>query len=201
MNSEPDWKYWNQMPTAMIWECVCLSLDADPRFATEFGMAKAMGTVAKINEYEDRLSIAEKHVVHKIGEPGLYTRDVYTTFEFWKINIPQFVAWLKHLDRSLPPELTGYSPPTEPAAVTPKKAEAIEARATPQQARERDNLIRIIGGMLSAFTGNNGLAQHPTYPTQAKLIKALGEKMDDGEAFSKSNLEKVFSKANQSLKQ
>lgn len=191
-----DWEYWNQMPSAKVWECVCLSLDVDPRTASERGLQQSMGSIAKVKEYDDRLCIAEKHVVRKIGKPGLYTQDAYRTFEYWEINIPQFVAWATHLNREIPEQFTGYSPPAQvdiPSLVAIKPD-------PPLSVKERENLQRVIGVLLAVIKGENGHNKHRDYTSEAELIRTIEDKYSDKSGLKQRNLESVFKVSKQSLK-
>lgn len=211
MQSDVDWGYWNQMKTAPIWECVLLSVGRDPQRLDVNALSKVIGDAELQRIYLQRLEVAVNHITHTQNTPGLYSRTVMGDDTENKIGISPFVAWAKHLKWDMPLEFTGFVPPPPPLAAVinetpakhvpgaPKPTTTVEGSVTPQQARERDNLHRIIGALLAYIKGERG-SRPQKIIKEAELIRTLIDKFDGNEGVSERNLQKVFSLAKQLLK-
>ncbi len=191
-----DWAYWNQMPRASLRACVLLSIDRDPQQVEEYGIQQVLRDPDGWNIYQQRTEIALEHLVYRPDEPGLYSNQIVGDKLTFKIEIPQFITWAKHLKWSMPTAFAGYTPPVKPVAIT----QILSPPESPIGDRERDSLHRIVGAMLAYIKGERGSRQHRDYKSEAELIRTLVDKNDGNEGVSERNLQKVFSLSKQLLK-
>lgn len=200
-----DWAFWNQMPNAELWECVCLSLDYEPR-STSFNSVASYKVDTGYRDIWPRLEIAKTHAELRI-QPFAPLRTLGGT-AMWRFSIPAFITWAKGMGWHLPSEFSGFAV-TEPSEPLPKPATTKSAAAAEvkpaitetMKERERNNLYRVVGAMLNYIKeGERGGRKHPDYKSEAKLIAYLAQHYSGYEGVSKPKLEAIFANAKQLLK-
>lgn len=173
-----------------------MSVNRDPQDVERYSLSQVLRSGGKDLEleYYQCLQVAIKHLVYNRKEHGLCTRNLIGNKALCEINIPEFVAWATHLKWSLPPELTGYTPP--PVIVAAQHVAAPVEK--PLTDKERGNLHRIIAALVESSVDKTGAKK---FHSEAKLIEHLADRYRGYGGISTSNLENVFSKAKQSLKE
>lgn len=186
------------MPNAAIWECIYLSQGFDP----------SASDLNELNLYRDKqgyMQIAKKLdiAVAHVDSYHLKTFERYANEYVTLLSIPVFIAWAKTLNWEVHEQFTGYTPPkiqtVETPKVVPPKTALLAKPEKKINSRERANLIRVVGALLAAINGTDGLTKHQKYDSQTKLVKAILSRFKDFEGISKTNLENVFSEANQAF--
>ncbi|MBL8523680.1 MAG: hypothetical protein JNN20_08325 [Betaproteobacteria bacterium] len=193
-----DWNYWNQMPNAELWECVWLSLGYDPR---DSSVSYAMNH--KVDKgYRDllpRLDIAKTHAELRMA-PFLPIKPSSGHTAGWRFSIPVFIAWANRMQWPMPSEFKGFElPPELASSPSPVKQAAPAPTEKPMTDKERGNLHRIIAALVESAVDKTSSARK--FRSEAKLIEHLADHYQGYGGISTSNLENVFSKSKQSLKE
>lgn len=203
MLTKADWAHWNQMPTAYLWECCFLAAGLDPRKGNADDVYESRYAPDKSNVCAF-YQIAARHLkARTLPSQSGWGDEKYAT-----IPTVAFIEWATKMNWSIPSEWTGYALPTPktPITTTPTPSPSNPATPTPPKAapesaqaeRNKAALTRIIGAMLSYAKGEQGMEPRGKI-SQAQLITVLCAKFGHYDGISKSNLEKVFREANQSV--